>query len=196
MTTTTQSAKLAGPDLPEVDPLQNLEEAGPRLVKAQQAMLPPAWRSVDRGIVAATEFTLFLVGALFTIVVTLAVLTRYVFDFSLFFVDASARLLLVWFFLLGAGIALRHGAHVGFELLLSRLSSRRQRIVRLAGYGFSLVFFLEMLWGGLYAMKPAMAQTEAGLGISVVWIVAAVPAGFLLLTYHVAVLIYAEVKKS
>jgi TRAP-type C4-dicarboxylate transport system permease small subunit len=68
--------------------------------------------------------------------------------------------------------------------------------VRLAGYGFSLVFFLEMLWGGLYAMKPAMAQTEAGLGISVVWIVAAVPAGFLLLTYHVAVLIYAEVKKS
>ena len=195
MTTTTQSAKLAGPDLPEVDPLHNLEEAGPRLVKAQQAMLPPAWRSVDRGIVAATEFTLFLVGALFTIVVTLAVLTRYVFDFSLFFVDASARLLLVWFFLLGAGIALRHGAHVGFELLLSRLSSRRQRIVRLAGYGFSLVFFLEMLWGGLYAMKPAMAQTEAGLGISLVWIVAAVPAGFILLTYHIVVLIYAEVRR-
>ena len=32
-----------------------------------------------------------------------------------------------------------------------------------------------------------MAQTEAGLGISLVWFVAAVPAGFLLLTYHMIV---------
>jgi TRAP-type C4-dicarboxylate transport system permease small subunit len=195
MTTSTQSTTLAVPELPEGDALQSLEDAGPRLVRKQEAVLPPAWRAVDRGIVKVTEFVLFLVGALFTIVVTLAVLTRYVFDFSLFFVDASARFLLVWFFLLGAGIALRHGAHVGFELLLSRLAPYKQRIARLVGYAFSLVFFLEMLWGGLYAMKPAMAQTEAGLGVSLVWIVAAVPAGFILLTYHIIVLIYIELKK-
>ena len=73
---------------------------------------------------------------------------------------------------------------MGFELLLSWLTPRKQRVVRLVGYALSLLFFLEMLWGGLYAMKPAMAQTEAGLGISLVWIVAAVPAGFILLTYH------------
>jgi len=195
MTTSTQSSTLSAPELPEVDALQNMEEAGPRRVAAQQAVLPPAWRSSDRAIVVATEFVLFLVGALFTIVVTLAVFTRYVFDFSLFFVDASARLLLVWFFLLGAGIALRHGAHVGFELLLSWMSPRKQRTTRIVGYLFSLLFFIEMLWGGLYAMGPAASQTEAGLNISLVWIVAAVPAGFLLLTYHIIVLIYGEIRK-
>jgi TRAP-type C4-dicarboxylate transport system permease small subunit len=195
MTTSTQPDLLRAPALPEGDALQNLEEAGPRLVKEQQAMLPPAWRAFDRVVVFTTEFVLFLVGALFTIAVTLAVLTRYVFDFSLFWVDASARFLLVWFFLLGAGIALRHGAHVGFELLMSLLKPRNRRKVRLVGYALSLVFFLEMLWGGLYAIKPALAQTEAGLGVSLVWIVAAVPAGFVLLTYHLIVLIYGELKK-
>ena len=195
MTTSTQPTTLSATEIAEGDALQNLEEAGPRLVREQEAVLPPAWRTLDRGIVVGTEFVLFLVGAMFTIAVTLAVVTRYLLDFSMFWVDASARFLLVWFFLLGAGIALRHGAHVGFELLLSFLQPRKQRVVRLVGYALSLVFFLEMLWGGFYAIKPALAQTEAGLGVSLVWIVAAVPAGFILLTYHVLVLVYVELKK-
>jgi len=199
MTTPTQAlaqgpAPIA-PNLPDVDAMAEMEHAGPRAVAAQQDDLPPGWAAADRSIILITEFTLFLVGALFTVMVTLAVVTRYALNFSLFFVDASARLLLVWFFLLGAGIALRHGAHVGFELLVSRMSPRKQRTTRLVGFVFSLVFFLEMLWGGLYAMGPASAQTEAGLNISLVWIVAAVPAGFLLLTYHIVVLIYAELRK-
>jgi TRAP-type C4-dicarboxylate transport system permease small subunit len=195
MTPSTQSGTLGAPPPREVDALQSMEDAGPRLVREQQAILPPAWRALDRAVVVSTEFVLFLVGAMFTISVTLAVVTRYLLDFSMFWVDASARFLLVWFVLLGAGIALRHGAHVGFELLLSWLKPRRQRTVRLVGYALSVVFFLEMLWGGLYAIKPSLAQTDAGLGVSLVWIVAAVPAGFVLLTYHIAVLIYAEMKR-
>jgi TRAP-type C4-dicarboxylate transport system permease small subunit len=53
------------------------------------------------------------------------------------------------------------------------------------------VFFLEMIWSGFYAVGPTLAQTEAGLGISVAWFVAAIPAGFVLLTYHVLVLLAA-----
>jgi TRAP-type C4-dicarboxylate transport system permease small subunit len=196
MTASTPASTAAvSSELPAIDALQSLEDRGPRLVRDQQAALPAVWRSFDRATVVMTESVLFVVGALFTVVVTLAVVTRYLLDFSLFFVDASARFLLVWFFLLGAGIALRHGAHVGFELLVSWLGPRKQRVVRLIGYAFSLVFFLEMLWGGLYAIKPALAQTEAGLGVSLVWIVAAVPAGFLLLTYHMIVLVYVELRR-
>ena len=36
-----------------------------------------------------------------------------------------------------------------------------------------------------YAIRPALAQTEAGLGISLAWTVLAVPVGFLLLIYHI-----------
>lgn len=179
----------------ETDVLLQMEHAGPRLVAEQQQALPPAWRAMDRVVVKGTEFTLFVVGVLFTVMITLEVISRYVLHFSMFFVDASARLLLVWFFLLGAGVALRHGSHVGFELVLSRLAAPTQKKVRITGYVLSLVFFLEMLWGGFYAMRPAAAQTEAGLGISLAWLVAAVPAGFLLLTYHAIVLLYIEVRR-
>ncbi|MFO1306289.1 MAG: TRAP transporter small permease [Burkholderiales bacterium] len=168
------------------------EDAGDRanrFVAEQQAMLPAAWRTADRAVIRATSLVLFAVGTIFTIMVTAEVVSRYLLSFSIFFVNAGARLLLVWFFLLGAGIALRHNAHVGFELLVSRLHGTRRRTVLTVAYVCSLVFFLEMLWGGLYSIGPAIPQNEAGLGISVAWFVLAVPAGFLLLAYHMIVLL-------
>jgi len=160
-----------------------------RLVAVQQATLPTAWRTLDRGILWATSGALFVIGALFTIMVTTEVISRYVFSSSIFFVNAGARLLLVWFFLLGASVALRHNAHVGFELLVSRMQGKRRRNVLTIAYLCSLVFFLEMIWGGLYSIGPAIPQNEAGLGVSVVWFVLAVPVGFVLLSYHAIVLL-------
>ncbi len=160
-----------------------------RLVLAQQATLPPSWRVLDRALVRLTSLALFGVGALFTLLVTAEVISRYVFNFSIFFVNAAARLLLVWFFLLGAGLALRHYAHVGFELFVARLRGARRRGVLTVAYLCSLVFFLQMIWGGLYSIGPAMPQNEAGLGISVAWFVLAVPVGFALLAYHAIVLL-------
>jgi len=170
------------------------EHAGALRTEQQRRALPPALRGTDRAIVRATELVLFGVGMMFTVMVTLEVISRYVFSFSIFFVNAFARLLLVWFFLLGAGIALRHGAHVGFELLVSRLSPARRRAVLLTGYVLALVFFLEMVWSGAYSIGPSISQIEAGLQISLVWIVAAVPIGFALLVYHMLVLIVAELR--
>jgi TRAP-type transport system small permease protein len=168
------------------------EDAGDRAsraVAAQQAMLPLAWKGFDRLLIRVTSLVLFAVGAVFTVMVTAEVVSRYVLGFSIFFVNSGARLLLVWFFLLGAGVALRHNAHVGFELLVSRMHGVKRRNVLTIAYAGSLVFFLEMIWGGIYSIGPAIPQNEAGLGISVVWFVLAVPVGFLLLAYHMVVLL-------
>lgn len=170
------------------------EQAGALRTAQQRLALPAALQPADRAIVRGTELVLFSVGAAFTVMITLEVISRYVFSFSIFFVNALARLLLVWFFLLGAGIALRHGAHVGFELLVSRLSAARRRTVLLTGYVLALAFFLEMVWSGAYSIGPSISQIEAGLQISLVWVVAAVPIGFALLVYHVLVLIVAELR--
>jgi len=168
------------------------EDAGDRASRAvaeQQKMLPRSWRAFDRLVLHVTSLVLFAVGAVFTVMVTAEVVSRYVLGFSIFFVNSGARLLLVWFFLLGAGVALRHNAHVGFELLVSRLHGTRRRAMLTAAYACALVFFLEMIWGGVYSIGPAIPQNEAGLGISVVWFVLAVPVGFVLLAYHMAVLL-------
>lgn len=161
-------------------------------LEGQRRFLPPAWRAIDRAVVRATEFGIFAIGVTFTLMVTLEVASRYLLNFSIFFVNAAARFLLVWFFLVGAGIALRHGAHVGFELLVSRVPEARRRRIVLAGQALALVFFAEMIWGGIYSLGPAMGQTEPGLEIRLVWAFLAIPVGFVLMTYHMAVLMLGE----
>ena len=175
----------ADPQIDEVD------DRAHRLVAAQQAALPPVWRTLDRGVMRSTNAVLFAIGLVFTVIVTAEVVSRYVFSHSIFFVNSGARLLLVWFFLLGAGVAMRHNAHVGFELLVSRLTGAPRRRLLTVAYACSLLFFLEMIWGGLYSVGPALPQNEAGLGISVAWFVLAVPTGFVLLSYHAIVLLVA-----
>ncbi len=173
--------------------LPDAGDAGKLRVATQMASLPVPWRQLDRGIVRSTEVTLCAIGVLFTAMVTLEVISRYAFSFSIFSVNAAARLLLVWFFLLGAGIALRHGAHVGFELLLSALRPRARRAVVLFGLLLVAVFCLEMVWAGLNALGPAWSQNEPGLDISLAWPVLAIPVGFALLLYHDLVIIWAEI---
>jgi TRAP-type C4-dicarboxylate transport system permease small subunit len=173
-----------------------VDDAGARRVAAQARALPAAWRRADRMLVRATEAGLFAIGALFTLMITLEVISRYVFSFSIYFVNAAARFLLVWFFLLGAGIALRHGAHVGFELLLSAMTPRRRKAVVLFGLALTVVFCLEMVWAGFHSLGPAMNQTEAGLDIPLAWAVLAIPLGFALLLYHASVLLWIELYRE
>ena len=178
------------------EPDHETTNAGAEKVVAQRQWLPAICRKPDLFIVRATEFSLLAIGVLFTLMVTLEVISRYFFDFSISFVNAAAKILLVWFFLLGAGIALRHGAHVGFELLLTHLAPKRRRLIVLTGEFLALLFFIEMVWGGIVSLGPAFQQTEPALGISLVWAFLAIPVGFLLLIYHMFILIAVEYKKN
>ena len=173
-----------------------VDDLGEARIDEQRRLLPPRWRRIDRAVVRATEIGLFAIGALFTLTITLEVLSRYLFGFSIFFVNAAAKLLLVWFFLLGAGIALRHGAHVGFELLLAAQTPRRRRIIILIGQCLALLFFVEMIWAGVYALGPAARQTEPGLDISLFWAFLSIPLGFALLLYHMLLLMVVEYRRA
>lgn len=162
----------------------------------QYQFLPPTWRCADRIIVRATEIAVFAVGALFTFLISLEVLSRYVFKFSIMFVNAGSRFLLVWFFVIGAGLALRHGAHVGFELLVGRVSPGRRHAVILAAQALTMIFFIEMVWAGIYSLGPAWGQTEPGLEISLFWAFLSIPLGFALMIYHLVVLMVVEHRRS
>lgn len=148
------------------------------------------WRALDKWLIRGTKFVLFAIGATFTSLITLEVLSRFVFSFSIFFTNAMARYLLVWFFLLGAGLALRQGAHVGFDMLVQALPrSLRQRIEALA-HSVAFLFFALMIWSGVSSLPQAWTEVDSGMGVRSVWGMAAIPVGFALLFYHqVSVLI-------
>jgi TRAP-type C4-dicarboxylate transport system permease small subunit len=168
------------------------DDLGKSALDAKIACLPAAWQKFDRLVITATRHLLFASGSVFTAVIVAEVFTRYVFSYSMFFANPLSKLLLVWFFLLGSGLALRQGAHMGFDLIAARLApAARQRMV-LTAHVIGLVFILEMLWASIFAMGPAMRQNDPGLDISLVWLVVSVPVGFTLLLYHMLAVITIE----
>lgn len=185
-------APLTLDDLAISDHEEEHEDLGERKLFQQSGLLPAPWQGVDRTLVKLTRHALFVVGSAFTLIIVSEVLLRYVFSYSIFFANPLSKLLLVWFFLLGAGIALRQGAHMGFDLFATRLAAHNRRKLMLVGHAIGVMFFLEMLWASVYALGPALRQTDPGLDISLAWLVSSVPLGFVLLLYHMVVIMVIE----
>jgi TRAP-type C4-dicarboxylate transport system permease small subunit len=156
--------------------------------------LPPAWRRADRWLLRATEALVCLVGVAFTVLITLEVASRFLFQFSIFFINSAARFLLVWFFLLGAGLALRQGAHVGLELLAGRLRPAPAQALAVLAQLVLLLFFGLMIWSSWAALGPAARQVDSALGLSILWVMLAFPVGFVLLLYHQLVLLHGTLR--
>ncbi|OGB91283.1 MAG: hypothetical protein A3H39_04020 [candidate division NC10 bacterium RIFCSPLOWO2_02_FULL_66_22] len=144
------------------------------------------WRRADREILRATRFVLSLLGLVFIVAVSFEVASRFILDASIYLVHGLTLFLLVWFFLLGAGLALREGAHVGFDVLVGALPPRPRRIVVAIAHALSVAFFLLMIWSGFATLAPALTQIDNALGISLIWVMLAFPIGFSLLVYHQA----------
>jgi TRAP-type C4-dicarboxylate transport system permease small subunit len=163
--------------------------------EAHSRELPAVWQRIDHCLLHATEVVAAAVGMLFTVLVTTEVASRYLFNFSIFFVSSSAIFLMVWFFMLGAGLALRQGAHVGFELLSSSLPLSLARACFFIGQGLTFFFFLAMFWSGVRTIGPAARQMEGALGISLMWVMLAFPVGFFLLIYNQIVIFIATTRR-
>jgi TRAP-type C4-dicarboxylate transport system permease small subunit len=145
--------------------------------------LPRWWAPFDRLVVKITGWVLFAVGIVFTVLIVMEVVSRYVFSYSISLADASAQYLLVWFFLLGASVALRERAHVGFELLINMLSGPPYLVLLIVGQLMALGFFVLMLWSGAAIIPSALEEVEGATGVSLSWVMAAFPIGFALLIY-------------
>ena len=157
---------------------------GPSQEELYRLQIPAFWQRFDRGVLTATRIFLFLIGALFSLMICLEVAARYLADFSIFFINGAAEALLVWFFLLGAGLALREGAHVGVELLVKAVSTRTRRVLISFAQAMALFFFGQMLWSGLLSLPASLEQTDAATGLTLFWVTLAFPVGFALLIYH------------
>jgi TRAP-type C4-dicarboxylate transport system permease small subunit len=151
--------------------------------------LPAGWRQLDTFIIRTTEITAGIVGLSFAILIFSEIVSRYFFDFSIFWVDSIAQFLLVWFFLIGAGLALRRGAHVGFVYVVDNMPPTWARVAFFASRAIILLYCILMAWSGFLALGPALQQIEGATEISYFWVMLAFPVGFCLLIYHQMTLI-------
>ena len=96
-------------------------------------------QAARRGALAAAEdwfvklnqwLVIALMGTM-ALLVFVNVVSRYVFNFSIIWVEELTQYQMIWIAYLGAGLALREGRHVAVDTLQDLLPARLRRVIRL-----------------------------------------------------------------
>ena len=115
----------------------------------------------------AVDFFLVLLMVAMAVVVFLQVFYRYVLDAPLSWPEEIARLLVVWLTFVGGYMAMREHRHVGFDLLVKKVSPRVQAVIRILGRAMVVVFLLVVVGQGWIFMRKFIGVEMPYTGLSI-----------------------------
>ncbi len=117
-------------------------------------------RRIDRLIDGLTQGVAAFLVAAEIVILFAGVVSRYVFDSPLVWVEELAGILFLWLVSLGAVIALRRGEHMRMTVVLGALDARAQRIcLRFAALVVALVTVALVVPGWFYAVQQQAILT-------------------------------------
>ena len=148
-------------------------------------------RLLGRLIKALEWWTVFLL-ILMVLVVTLGVFFRYVMNASLSWYDEFASYLLVWLTLYGAVVASYRRRHIGFEIVVDKLSPTTKKIVDFIAESCVLGFQIVLFYYGWVLLQKMGDETSVSLvWVKMGWVYSVLPiTGGLMLTISAVRLIH------
>jgi TRAP-type C4-dicarboxylate transport system permease small subunit len=126
-----------------------------------RAQLLRITRDLERIAVLSCQFAILLMTGL----VLIQVVLRYVFRAPLPWVEEASVFLMIWMTFVGAGVAIRQGAHIAMTLLLEHLPRRITRPLFLCSQVVMLAFLLVLIWEGWQLVVAAQGQRSPALAI-------------------------------
>ncbi|MCC8183427.1 TRAP transporter small permease [Cloacibacillus porcorum] len=143
-------------------------------------------RKIDEKLMKIEECIVAVLLFIMTIAIFVAVVERFVIQLGLTWVEEFARYLSVWAAFVGAGLAVKKGAHIGIEAFVQILPKRAQKIDTLAVDIVGILFSVIVTWIGVgFIFKLSTAGTVSpALGVPITWAYAAVPFGCALMAAH------------
>lgn len=139
---------------------------------------------VEHHLVRANRALLIALLAAMVVVIFVNVLLRYLGESAFLWGEEVGRHLMIWLTFVGAGLALRYGAHVGVDTLQQALPARAAQLLRALIALLTLVLFATLMIEGIdYAWRTRF-QASAALQIPMAWVYAGMPIGCLLLLAH------------
>lgn len=137
----------------------------------------------DRWLIRINRWCVIALLAGMAVLVFANVALRFLTDHSILWVEEVSRFMMIWLTLLGSGLVLRYGAHVGIDSLQERYP-RAAPALRALIFLLMLGFFAAMTWlGTSYAMRTWI-QTTPILQIPYGAVYLALPIGFALMIVH------------
>ncbi|ETX14345.1 C4-dicarboxylate ABC transporter permease [Roseivivax halodurans JCM 10272] len=141
-------------------------------------------RRLEHIFVRANGWALILILGAMPLIVGANIALRYLTGHSLSWADEAARYLMIWMTFVGAGLALRMGAHVAITNLQDALPGPGQKMLRGAIVLGLLIFFGFMVSVGIEYAERMQYQMTPALRLPFVYVYAAMPVGFALLILH------------
>lgn len=126
---------------------------------------------------------LVLFMAVMIAVVLLGIANRFLFHFSISWVEEVATYLLIYISMLGAGVAMRCGGHIGMTYLTNKLGDLK-KYADLIGF-MAVIFFLGyLIIYGAQLVGSQGFQKSPALRISMTIPFSAIPIGSCIMLFH------------
>ena len=146
----------------------------------------------------ALAWTLIVFVSGIVIDVTWQVFTRFIMDDPSSMTEEIANFLLIWTSLLGSAYALRVKAHLGIDILTSKLNEKKQLKWEFVIYTFVIFFAaLVLVWGGsrLVGITLKLNQVSAALQLKMGYVYMILPiTGILIIFYSIFFMVEASRK--
>ena len=124
---------------------------------------------------------LILIGGGLVFIISLGVVTRYVFKAPLEWEYELAIMLFVWGTFLGAATAFRDGHHISFNILLEYLPQKARYVVLSFKNFVEAIILLSGIFGGIYVVRTTVNVMFQTLPLNLAFTYAALPVGFALM---------------
>ena len=144
-------------------------------------------KQLVRFIDSALSLTLAVAMTGILVAVVWQVISRYLLGDPASYTEEVARFLLIWIGILGAALAYRKRAHLGFSLLVDKLSGQNKKVALTLIASVVILFCaIVMVNGGalLVELTWSLNQISASLGIKMGYVYSVLPLSGLLIIFY------------
>lgn len=142
---------------------------------------------MDRAIMAALLISVTVMVS----VVSAQVALRYGLNRSLDWADEVSRLAFVWSIFLAIPLGVRQGAHIGIDIVVSKMPAALQKLLRRAAAALSAAMMFAIAWAALGVAHEQWDELMSTLDWSVGWFIVPVGIGALLSAVHLVRIVIA-----
>jgi TRAP-type C4-dicarboxylate transport system permease small subunit len=132
------------------------------------------------------RYLLLPLYAMIVSTVFMEVVRRSLLSYSSIWAEEIARYAFIYIAWIGASYAIKDRAHIRIDVILHLLSQRMKSIVYIFGDIMTLILAVLAIWMSMESVLNSIhfGSVTHGLRISQAWFLAAVPLGFLMMTFR------------
>lgn len=133
----------------------------------------------------SVEWMVVLLFVAFSVIMFVNVVGRYVFNFSFVWSDEFIRYTFIWMILLGSGVAIKRKAHLGFDLIISKLPLKLQTFSVLLNDVLISIFLILFFFNGINLLKSAGMTPSPSMNIPMAFVYIVLPLSSIIMFIYI-----------